>query len=151
MIGLAADPIEPASLLAEFLQSASGAGGIASFTGIVRGLANGQSVDKLTIDFHERMTPLALEGVAAEARHRFALSAIAIVHRVGEVGPGDPIVFVAAAAPHRRAAFDAVDYTMDRIKSDAPLWKCETREGTDHWIEARPSDREDLARWEEKL
>lgn len=150
MIGITADAIDPPAMLAEFIAAAEGAGAIASFTGVVRGLNDGDPVNKLWLDFHDRMTPAALEQIADDARARFALSAIAIVHRVGEVCPGQPIVFVAAAAPHRRAAFDAVDYAMDRIKNDAPFWKRETRAGADHWIEARPSDRHDLARWEDK-
>ena len=150
MIGITAEAIDPPALLAEFIAGAAGAGAIASFTGVVRGLNDGGPVDKLMLDFHERMTPAALERIAAEASARFALSAIAIVHRIGDVFPGQPIVFVAAAAAHRRAAFDAVDYAMDRIKNDAPFWKCETRAGRDHWIEARASDRHDLVRWEDK-
>ncbi|WP_309661296.1 molybdenum cofactor biosynthesis protein MoaE [Sphingomonas sp.] len=149
MIGIATDAIDPPSLLAEFIATARGAGGIASFTGVVRGLNEGRAVEKLWLDFHERMTPAALEGIAADARTRFALLAIAIVHCVGEVCPGEPIVFVAAAAPRRRLAFDAVDYAMDRIKTEAPFWKRETHTGRDHWIEARSSDQMDRARWEE--
>ncbi len=150
MIGIATEAIDPPSLLADFLVTANDAGGIASFTGVVRGENGGGAVEKLWVDFHEQMTRAALEQIAADARTRFALLAIAIVHRVGEVCPGEPIVFAAAAAAHRRPAFEAVDYAMDRIKSDAPFWKCETRAGRDHWIEARPSDRTDRARWEEK-
>jgi molybdopterin synthase catalytic subunit len=150
MISLASEGIDPSSLLTEFLAQADGAGGIASFTGVVRRENDGEPVGALWLDFHERMTRLALEQIAAEARVRFALLGIAIVHRVGEVRPGEPIVFVAAAAAHRRPAFDAVDYAMDRVKSDAPFWKRETRAGRDHWIEARRSDRTDRARWEEK-
>ena len=86
--------------------------------------------------------------IADAAQARFTLAALTIVHRVGVVAAGEPIVFVAAAAAHRRPAFDAVDYVMDRLKTDAPLWKCETRSDGDHWIEARPGDHRDRARWE---
>lgn len=149
MILISADPIDPTALLQRFTQRASGAGAIVSFTGIVRGDNDGGKVEHLWLDFHERMTTAALAEIAAAARSRFDLADIAIVHRVGDLAPGDPIVFAAAAAAHRRAAFDAVDYAMDRIKSDAPLWKRETRGGAQHWIEARLSDMADRARWEE--
>jgi molybdopterin synthase catalytic subunit len=78
---------------------------------------------------------------------RWALSGILIIHRVGVMLPGEPIVLVAAAAAHRREAFCAADYTMDHLKSDAWFWKCEKREGSWHWIEPRDADHADLARW----
>ncbi|MEO6113481.1 MAG: molybdenum cofactor biosynthesis protein MoaE [Sphingomicrobium sp.] len=148
MNALVPDPIDPAGLLAEFIAEAAGAGAIASFTGLVRDLHDGERIEALWLDHHERITSQAIDDIAAEARTRFALSALAIVHRVGAVDAGQPIVFVAAAAAHRRAAFDAVDYMMDRLKTDAPLWKRETRSDGDHWIEARPGDHRDRARWE---
>lgn len=151
MIAVSSEPIDPAMLLADFIADAEGAGAVASFTGVVRKTNDGGSVELLWLDHHERLTPDALKKIGAEARQRFDLTAITIVHSVGGVRAGEPIVFVAAAAPHRRAAFEAVDYAMDRIKTDAPLWKRETRDGSDHWIEARESDRADRARWEDKV
>jgi molybdopterin synthase catalytic subunit len=148
MIALSAEHIDPIGLLRRFTDSAGGAGAIVSFTGVVRGEHDGAPVERLWLDHHERMTEAALAEIGKSARERFGLIASAIVHRVGELAPGEPIVFVAAAAAHRRAAFDAVDYAMDRIKSDVPLWKRETRGGAEHWIEARPSDLTDRARWE---
>lgn len=147
MIGVSTIPIDPPGLLAGFIADASEAGGIVSFTGVVRGSNEGGDVSELRLDFHERLTPAVLEAIAEDAHRRFALTRIAIVHRVGDVAPGEPIVFVAAAAPHRRAAFDAVDFAMDKIKIEAPFWKCEVRDGVSHWIEARPEDHEDRARW----
>ena len=149
MISLAPDPIDPARLLADFTSAAVGAGAIASFTGLVREMHEGQPVEGLWLDHHERITTQAIAEIGETARARFALTALAIVHRVGAVAAGEPIVFVAAAAAHRRPAFDAVDYVMDRLKTDAPLWKCETRSDGDHWIEARPDDHRDRARWED--
>ena len=148
MIALSPDPIDPARLLAEFIAASEGAGAIASFTGLVRNAHDGARVEGLWLDHHERITAEAMVEIGEAARARFALTALAIVHRVGAVGPGEPIVFVAAAAAHRRAAFDAVDYMMDRLKTDAPLWKRETRGDGEHWIEARADDHRDRARWE---
>ena len=149
MIALSPGPIDPAGLLAEFLARSAGAGAIASFTGLVRELHEGQPVEGLWLDHHERITMQAIAEIGKAARARFALTARAIVHRVGAVAAGEPIVFVAAASAHRRAAFDAVDYMMDRLKTDAPLWKRETRSDGAHWIEARPDDHLDRARWED--
>ena len=147
MIALSPGPIDPAGLLAEFLARSAGAGAIASFTGMVRDTHDGARVEGLWLDHHERITAEALAEIGEAARGRFALTARAIVHRVGAVAAGEPIVFVAAASAHRRAAFDAVDYMMDRLKTDAPLWKRETRSDGAHWIEARPDDHLDRARW----
>ena len=149
MIALAPDPIDPASLLAAFIAEAARAGAIASFTGLVRDAHDGQPVEALWLDHHERITEQVIVEIGDTTRARFALTALAIVHRVGAVAAGQAVVFVAAAAPHRRAAFDAVDFIMDRLKTDAPLWKRETRSDGDHWIEARPDDHRDRARWED--
>ncbi len=78
---------------------------------------------------------------------RFSLRDLLIVHRIGTMRPGEPIVLVAAAAAHRRAAFDAVDYAMDHLKSRAWFWKREQRDDGWHWIEPRADDAEALARW----
>lgn len=151
MIGLSQGPIDPVALLAKFQASAVGAGAIVSFIGIVRETNLGGSVEGLWLDYHERLSAAALETIGAEACRRFRLIEAGIIHRVGDVGPGEPVVFVAAAALHRRAAFDAVDYTMDRIKTEAPFWKRETRDGAHHWIETRPSDHADRSRWEDEV
>lgn len=148
MISLAPDPIDPAQLLAGFVATNAGAGAIASFIGLVRDAHEGQPVEQLWLDHHERITTQAIAEIGKTASSRFALTAHAIVHRVGAVATGEPIVFVAAASAHRRAAFDAVDYMMDRLKTDAPLWKRETRGDGEHWIEARTDDHRDRARWE---
>lgn len=148
MISVQAAPFDPASCLAAFTAVAKGAGAIVSFTGVVRGDHDGQRVDLLWLDHHERLTVAAVTAIEQDARRRFKLSAIAIIHRVGDLLPDQPIVFVAAAAAHRRAAFDAVDYVMDRLKTDAPFWKRESRGDRDHWIEARAVDHTDRARWD---
>jgi len=150
MIGVQAEPFDAAALLADFSARAAGAGAIASFTGLVRSENDGAAVSGLELDHHPRLTEQAIAGIGADAAARFALTDVAIVHRHGALAPGEAIVFVAAAAPHRRAAFDAVDYVMDRLKTEAPFWKREHRDGGAHWLEARDSDRADRHRWETK-
>ena len=148
MIAVQADPFDAAALLADFSARAAGAGAIASFTGLVRGENDGAAVTGLELEHHPRLTEQAIAGIGADAVARFALTDVAIVHRYGALVPGEAIVFVAAAAPHRRAAFDAVDYVMDRLKTEAPFWKREQREDGAHWLEARDSDHADRRRWE---
>jgi len=148
MIRVLAEPFDAAALLADFSARADGAGAIASFTGLVRSENDGAAVSGLELDHHPRLTEQAIAGIEADAVARFELTQIAIVHRHGALAPGEAIVFVAAAAPHRRAAFDAVDYVMDRLKTDVPFWKREQRSDGAHWLEARDSDRADRRRWE---
>jgi molybdopterin synthase catalytic subunit len=148
MIAVQAEPFDPAALLSDFTAGAGGAGAIVSFTGLVRGANDGAPVSGLDLDHHPRLTERALAGIGADAAGRFALSGVCIVHRHGALAPGEAIVFVAAAAPHRRAAFDGVDYMMDRLKTEAPFWKRELRPDGAQWLEARASDHEDRRRWE---
>ena len=147
MIAVQAKPFDAAALLADFSARAAGAGAIASFTGLVRGENDGAAVSRLELDHHPRLTEQAIAGIGADAVARFALTEVAIVHRHGVLMPGEAIVFVAAAAAHRRAAFDAVDYVMDRLKTETPFWKREQREDGAHWLEARDSDHADRRRW----
>ncbi|MEO6579796.1 MAG: molybdenum cofactor biosynthesis protein MoaE [Sphingomicrobium sp.] len=139
-------PINPVDLLDAFSRQADGAGAIASLIGLVRSEAG--AVHELWLDHHPRLTEAAVAKIGEDACSRFDALAVHITHRVGKVKAGEPIVFVAAAARHRRAAFDAVDYMMDRLKTDAPFWKREDRVDGAVWIEAREADHADRARWE---
>jgi molybdopterin synthase catalytic subunit len=144
MIRIQAEPFDPAAELAAFAAGVAGAGAIASFTGLVRG---GGNVSGLELDHYPALTERAVTAIGGDARARFGLAGLAIIHRYGALAPGEPIVFVAAAAAHRRAAFDAVDYLMDRLKTEAPFWKREHGPDGPRWIEAREADLEDRARW----
>ena len=142
---LAHESFSPAQELADF--ATEGAGAIASFTGLARPTTkDGAPIHRLFLDHHSRLTRRSLEEIAAAAE-RFGVSAVHIVHRCGEIVPGEAIVFVAAAATHRRAAFDAVDYLMDRLKTDALFWKREDGVDGSRWIEPTEADRADRARW----
>lgn len=142
---LAHEPFAPERELAGF--SADGAGAIASFTGLARpAMKDGAPLQRLFLDHHSRLTRRSLDEIAASAE-RFGVDAVRIVHRCGEIAPGEAIVFVAAAAAHRRAAFDAVDCLMDRLKTDALFWKREDGVDGSAWIEPTEGDRADRARW----
>ena len=144
MIRLAPAAFDPAAELAAF--APPGAGAIATFTGLVRD--EGDAVSALELDHHPLLTPRSLEAIEADTRTRFELLDLLIVHRYGRVLAGEPIVLVAAASLHRRSAFDAVDFAMDRLKLDAIFWKREHRAEGDRWIEARSGDHAAAARWE---
>jgi molybdopterin synthase catalytic subunit len=135
-------------LLSEFSAGRSDAGGIVTFTGVARELTEGRAVTMLELDAYPGFTEPAIAAMESEAKARFAVQDLLIVHRYGTIRPGEAIVFVAAAAVHRRAAFEAADYLMDQLKTRAPFWKKETGPGGDHWIEPRAADYEDVDRWE---
>ena len=147
MIRVQAMPFDPGAELAAFAARSAGAGAIASFTGLVRRESDGAAVTGLELDHYPALTEAALASIGEAARTRFGLAGLVIIHRYGALAPGEPIVFVAAAAAHRRAAFDAVDCMMDRLKTEAPFWKRELGPDGARWIEARPADLEDRARW----
>ncbi len=141
------EPFDPAALLDAFSRGRTGAGAVVSFTGLARAATAGQAVTRLELDAYPRVTLPAIEAMAEEARARFAIQEVLVVHRYGPIEPGEAIVFVATAAEHRRAAFEAADYLMDRLKTEAPFWKKERGPDGDRWIEARAEDHEDAARW----
>jgi molybdopterin synthase catalytic subunit len=142
---LAREPLQPEQELAGF--SVEGAGAVVSFIGLARGeTADGAKVEGLYLDHHPRLTEQSLHDIAASAA-RFGVDAVRIVHRRGAIAPGEAIVFVAAAARHRRAAFDAVDCLMDQLKTDAVFWKREDGVDGARWIEPTEADRADRARW----
>ena len=120
------------------------AGGIVSFVGKVRPDAN---VEELELKHYAPLTLKGMEELAESVLARWPLEGILLHHRTGRMIPGDPIVLVAAAALHRRAAFEAADFAMDHLKSDSWFWKREKRADGWHWIEPRGEDHADLARW----
>ena len=125
-------------------------GAVVTFTGTVRGEAGGRTLTSMTLEHYPGMTEAELKRVEAEARERWSLQATTIVHRVGELKPGDNIVLVVTASPHRNAAFEAAEFLMDFLKTRAPFWKKETgTDGKGQWVDARESDDKAAARWQQ--
>jgi len=143
------EPFDAGALLGGFSQGRTAAGGIVSVTGIARDATAGSVVATLELDAYPGFTEPAIEAMEADARARFAVQDILIVHRHGPITPGEPIVFVATAAEHRRSSFEAADYLMDRLKTEAPFWKKEKGPAGERWIEPRVSDYQDVDRWRE--
>lgn len=146
MIRLADAPFDPGQALADFCRGRTETGAVASFTGLARAESGRTSV--LELEAYPGFTEKAIALHEAAARERFGLQDVLIIHRTGAIPPGEAIVFVATAAAHRRAAFEACDFLMDYLKSRAPFWKKETGPGGARWIEPTDRDRDDLARWE---
>jgi molybdopterin synthase catalytic subunit len=128
--------------------AALGGGGVASFTGIVRGDGG---LTELFLEHHPGMTEAAMRGMAGEAARRWPLLGAIAIHRHGPLAPGDAIVFVGTASAHRAAALEACAYLIDRLKTEAPFWKRETFiDGAQRWIEPRAEDDLAAARWRER-
>ena len=123
-------------------------GAIACFVGVVRDLNDGDAVAKMTLEHYPGMTEKALEGIVAEARGRWNLYDVLVVHRVGELRPTDPIVLVVVTSAHRGEAFAACEFIMDYLKTEAPFWKKETTPSGARWVDARDSDDAARERWE---
>lgn len=141
------EPFEAPALLDAFSRGRTDAGAVVSFTGLARAATAGQAVTTLELDAYPRFTLSVIEVMVAEARARFEVQDCLVVHRYGPIAPGEAIVFVATAAEHRRAAFEAADYLMDRLKTEAPFWKKEHGPDGARWIEAREDDHRDAERW----
>lgn len=122
------------------LKAHTGIGALVCFVGLVRDFFAGEA---LYIEHYPGMTEKSLADIALQAKTRWDLAAVRIVHRVGMLSPGEQIVLVATACAHRRDAFAACDWLMDMLKTQAPFWK---REG-EHWVQAKDSDQTALARW----
>ncbi len=147
MIRLQAEPFDPGALLTAFCEGRTETGAVVSFTGLARG--GDGAVTTLELEAYEGFTDVEIGRIAEAARARFALQDLMIVHRIGAVAPGEAIVFVATAARHRRAAFEAADHLMDYLKSRAPFWKREHGPDGGRWVEPTAADIADTARWDE--
>jgi len=145
VIRLSDQPIDPGALLTGFLEGRRDTGAVVSFTGLVRA---DDGVEALELEAYPGFTEPAIERIIDGAVERFGLDDALAVHRIGRIAPGQPVVFVAAAARHRRAAFEGADYLMDYLKSRAPFWKKSHEASGARWIEPTPRDQADLARWE---
>lgn len=123
-------------------------GAVAAFVGLVRDLNDGSGVSTLTLEHYPGMTEAALEEICAQARARWDLIDLLVIHRVGELAPLDQIVLVAVSSAHRGEAFAACEFVMDYLKTRAPFWKKERTPEGERWVEARSSDEEAAARWD---
>lgn len=122
-------------------------GAVASFIGTVRDVNDDATVARLTLEHYPGMTEQSLEAIVAEAKQRFDVYEVLVIHRVGDLGPTDQIVLVAITSAHRGDAFDACRFVMDYLKTRAPFWKKERTPDGERWVEARASDDEAASRW----
>jgi molybdopterin synthase catalytic subunit len=122
-------------------------GAIASFLGLVRDVNEASEVRAMTLEHYPGMTEKALAQIVEEARSRWNIIDALVIHRVGELKPGDQIVLAAVAGAHRSEAFAACEFIMDYLKTRAPFWKKEQTPTGERWVEARAGDEEKASRW----
>jgi molybdopterin synthase catalytic subunit len=123
-------------------------GALASFLGLVRDINDGASVSEMTLEHYPGMTEKALEAIVAEAKGRWDLYDVLVIHRVGPLKPCDQIVLVGVTSAHRGEAFAACEFVMDYLKTRAPFWKREATPEGAHWVDARETDDSAAARWQ---
>ncbi|RZI87614.1 MAG: molybdopterin synthase catalytic subunit MoaE [Pseudomonas sp.] len=125
----------------------AGVGAVVSFVGYVRDFNDGREVAGMFLEHAPGMTEKALTKIIVEAEQRWPLLKVEVLHRIGTLQPGEPIVFVGAASAHRQAAFDGCNFIMDYLKTRAPFWKKETTGDGPRWVEGRHSDQQAAERW----
>jgi molybdopterin synthase catalytic subunit len=142
------EPFDPGAELNALHQANTGVGAVVGFVGYVRDFNDGLEVRGMLLEHYPGMTEKALDKIVLEAAQRWPLLKLEILHRVGTLEPGEPIVFVGVASAHRQAAFQACDFVMDYLKTRAPFWKKESTEHGARWVEGRESDHAAAQRWE---
>lgn len=148
MIRVQAEDFDPGAELAT-LSGAGRAGGVCMFLGLVRDFADSAArVTAMTLEHYPGMTEKQLEAIEAEARRRWPLEDVLVIHRHGRLEAGERIVMVATASAHRDAAFESCRFLMDWLKTRAPFWKVEHTLDGEHWVAAKDSDDASAARWE---
>jgi molybdopterin synthase catalytic subunit len=147
MIKVQREDFDVGAELAALTAGRTDVGGVASFVGLVRDRAGGTDVGAMTLEHYPGMTEKKLAEIEAEAQARWPLQASLIIHRYGRLEPGERIVLVATASPHRQAALEACAFLIDWLKTKAPFWKLEETAAGPQWVGARESDDEAAARW----
>ena len=134
--------------ISELRKAEQNIGAVVSFVGQVRDMNEGDSISQMTLEHYPGMTEKALEAIAAQAKQRWDIVDVLIIHRIGELKPQDQIVLVAISSAHRGEAFKACEFVMDFLKTEAPFWKKEIMtSGESRWVEAKHTDDDAKERW----
>lgn len=148
MIRLQREDFDPGREVEALVRGRTGVGGVATFTGVVRDSDGAGRIRSMTLEHYPGMTERMMEAIEREANERWSLEASLVIHRYGRLVPGDRIVLVATAAPHRHAALESCGFLIDWLKTKAPFWKREETDGGERWVEARAGDDEAALRWD---
>jgi molybdopterin synthase catalytic subunit len=133
--------------ISKLTQGRTDVGAVVSFSGICRGSEQGKTISALTLEHYPEMAETEIARHAENAMARWPLTGLSIIHRVGRITPGENIVLVLTASQHRQAAFQAAEFLMDYLKTNAPFWKREESAGGTNWVDALSQDDAATARW----
>ncbi|MEM7564502.1 MAG: molybdenum cofactor biosynthesis protein MoaE [Pseudomonadota bacterium] len=147
IIRVQTDDFDVSAVNRELVEGREDVGAITSFIGLVRDLKDGR-LQQMTLEHYPGMTENALAGIAERATSRWQILDLAIIHRVGNLHPADQIVLVSVLSAHRADAFSACEFIMDYLKTEAPLWKKESSDQGENWVESRKSDLFAQKKWE---
>ena len=131
------------------IQEANSEGAVVTFVGLVRDINQGNTVKNLTLEHYPGMTEKSLKSIVQQAKQRWPLGKVRVIHRVGKLKLSDQIVFVGVTSRHRESAFSACQFVMDYLKNQAPFWKKELTEKGENWVEFNDKDQQALQRWQE--
>ena len=146
-VSVQSEPFDVAAEMAGLTAADRNIGAVVSFTGLVREMTDAGAITDMTLEHYPGMTERALEEIVTEARDRWPLQGVRLIHRYGPMAPGEGIVLVLTASRHRKAAFEAAEFLMDYLKTKAPFWKKEAGAQGGQWVDARDSDDSAAARW----
>src|SRR6478752_4615868 len=150
-IRLQREPFDAGAEAAALARGRTEVGAVVTFTGICRGSEDGAPIAALTLEHYPDMAEAEIARHVAEAKARWSLFGVTVIHRYGRIAPGEGIVLVLAASSHRQDAFAAAEFLMDYLKTRAPFWKQVEAAGGANWVEARQTDDKAAARWQPKL
>jgi molybdopterin synthase catalytic subunit len=141
------EDFDVAAVMAELRATSNNVGAIVSFVGLVRDLSYDEKIDNILVNHYPGMSEKALTKIIEEAKQRWDLLAVKVIHRVGTLGPNDQIVLVATASSHRGHAFSGCEFIIDYLKTDAPFWKKEVKPEGGEWVVTKESDVQRMERW----
>lgn len=147
MISVQTEDFDMAAEYQELIKESESEGAVVTFTGLVRDVNQGEQVSTLTLEHYPGMTEKSLAEIVLQAKQRWPLGKVRLIHRVGPLKLSDQIVFVGVTSKHREAAFEACQFIMDYLKNKAPFWKKETTQKGDKWVSFNEKDKVAASRW----
>jgi len=148
MIRVQKEDFDVAAEMSRLTEGRHNIGGVTAFVGLVRDMGGEEKIKAMTLEHYPGMTEKKLSEIEMEARKRWPLEDVLIIHRVGRLEPGERIVLVLTASSHRKAAIESCQFLIDWLKTDAPFWKLEETTEGENWVKARDSDNDAALRWD---
>ena len=147
-VRLQREPFDVAAEAAKLSRGRTDVGAVVTFTGICRGSEEDEPIAALTLEHYPGMAEVEIERHVEEAKQRWPLLGVTVIHRYGRIAPGEDIVLVVTASSHRQAAFAAAEFLMDYLKTRAPFWKQVEKAGAKSWVDAKTADDTAAERWQ---